>query len=185
MADTDAKRSESRSQSSLLLRRQLMELNSKRDREGENSSPTLFSAGLVDDSDIYTWEVLIIGPPDTIYENGVFKAILKFPHDYPHRPPEMKFTTKMWHPNIKENGDVCISILHEPGDDKYGYEKANERWNPCQTVETIMLSVISMLADPNDESPANVNAAVQFREDYPGFKKQVLKTVRISQEDME
>lgn len=50
--------------------------------------------------------------------------------------------------------------MHEPGDDKYGYEKAAERWLPVHTVETILLSVISMLADPNYESPANVDAAV-------------------------
>jgi ubiquitin-conjugating enzyme E2 G1 len=57
---------------------------------------------------------------------------------------------------------VCISILHEPGDDKYGYETAAERWLPVHTVETILLSVISMLADPNYESPANVDAAVSL-----------------------
>ena len=45
---------------------------------------------------------------------------------------------------VDKNGDVCISILHEPGDDKYGYEKAAERWLPVHTVETILLSVISM-----------------------------------------
>lgn len=61
---------------------------------------------------------------------------------------------------VEKNGDVCISILHEPGEDKWGYEKPEERWLPVHTVETILLSVISMLADPNDESPANVDAAV-------------------------
>ena len=55
---------------------------------------------------------------------------------------------------------VCISILHEPGDDQYGYEDAGMRWLPIHTIETILISVISMLADPNDESPANVEAAV-------------------------
>ncbi|KAF3813428.1 hypothetical protein GH733_018581 [Mirounga leonina] len=60
---------------------------------------------------------------------------------------------------IDKNGDVCISILHEPGEDKYGYEKPEERWLPIHTVETIMISVISMLADPNGDSPANVDAA--------------------------
>jgi len=74
----------------------------------------------------------------------------------------MKFITEIWHPNIDKNGDVCISILHEPGDDKWGYEKASERWLPVHTVETILISVISMLADPNDESPANVDAAVSI-----------------------
>lgn len=70
----------------------------------------------------------------------------------------------MWFANtwllVAKNGDVCISILHEPGEDKYGYEKPEERWLPIHTVETIMISVISMLADPNGDSPANVDAAV-------------------------
>ena len=61
---------------------------------------------------------------------------------------------------VSKEGDVCISILHEPGEDKYGYERPEERWLPIHTVESILLSVISMIADPNDESPANVDAAV-------------------------
>ena len=63
---------------------------------------------------------------------------------------------------MEPNGDVCISILHEPGEDKWGYERPEERWLPIHTVETIIISVISMLADPNDESPANVDAAVSL-----------------------
>lgn len=78
---------------------------------------------------------------------------------------------------------VCISILHEPGDDKWGYEKASERWLPVHTVETIIISVISMLAEPNDESPANVDAAKQWREAYPEFKRRVARCVRKSQEE--
>lgn len=65
---------------------------------------------------------------------------------------------------VDKNGDVCISILHEPGEDKYGYEKPEERWLPIHTVETIMISVISMLADPNGDSPANVDAAVSLQQ---------------------
>ena len=77
--------------------------------------------------------------------------------------------------------------MHEPGDDRFGYEKASgiigvaetepestdrisERWLPIHTVETILISVISMLADPNDESPANVDAAKEWRENYPEFR---------------
>ncbi|XP_052014053.1 probable ubiquitin-conjugating enzyme E2 C [Apodemus sylvaticus] len=60
-----------------------------------------FSAGLIDDNDLYRWEVLIIGPPDTLYEGGVFKAYLIFPKDYPLRPPKTKFITDIWPPNGK------------------------------------------------------------------------------------
>lgn len=60
-------------------------------------------------------------------------------------------------------GDVCISILHPPGEDTYGYESPAERWLPIHTVTTIALSVISMLSDPNFESPANIDAAVSLQ----------------------
>uniref|UniRef100_F1L7Q6 E2 ubiquitin-conjugating enzyme n=1 Tax=Ascaris suum TaxID=6253 RepID=F1L7Q6_ASCSU len=164
------------SQSALLLKKQLSDLK-KEPMEG-------FSAGLQGDgSDIYKWQVLILGPPDTPYEGGFFKANLDFPKDYPQRPPKMRFTSEIWHPNIDKNGNVCISILHAPGDDQWGYEKPEERWLPVHTVETILLSVISMLADPNRDSPANVDAAKMMRDDYTAFKKKVAACVRKSQEE--
>lgn len=158
-----------------LLKKQLADLN-KNPVEG-------FSAGLINDSDFFKWEILIIGPTDTLYEGGFFKVHLIFPKEYPQRPPKMKVISDIWHPNIEKNGDVCISILHEPGDDRWGYEKASERWLPVHTVETILVSVISMLADPNDESPANVDAAKEFRDNPAEFKKKVSRCVRKSQED--
>lgn len=161
-------------QGALLLRRQLAELN-KNPVEG-------FSAGLIDDNDIYRWEVLVIGPPDTYFEGGFFKAHLTFSKDYPVKPPKMKFVTEIWHPNISKTGDVCISILHDPGEDRYGYERPEERWLPIHTVETIMVSVISMLADPNDESPANLDAAKEWRESRDDFKRKVARCVKKSQE---
>ena len=85
---------------------------------------------------------------------------------------------------VYENGDVCISILHPPEEDKYGYESAAERWSPVQTPETILLSVISMLSSPNDESPANVEAARLWREDPAEFKKRVRRCVRLTLDDL-
>ncbi|TWW74135.1 Ubiquitin-conjugating enzyme E2 G1 [Takifugu flavidus] len=134
---------------------------------------------------VSTDPLLNAGPSCLLHhEGGVFKAHLTFPKDYPLRPPKMKFITDIWHPNVDKNGDVCISILHEPGEDKYGYEKPEERWLPIHTVETIMISVISMLADPNSDSPANVDAAKEWREDRDGeFKRKVARCVRKSQDD--
>jgi len=113
---------------------------------------------------------------------GCFKALMTFPPTYPIMPPSLKFITKLFHPNVYPSGEVCISILHPPEDDKYGYESAAERWNPVQTPETILLSVISMLGSPNDESPANVEAGKMWREDRKEFRKRVRKCVRDSQE---
>lgn len=81
---------------------------------------------------------------------------------------------------VYSSGEVCISILHPPEEDKYGYESASERWSPVQTPETILLSVISMLSSPNDESPANVEAARMWREDEKGFRRKCRANVRAS-----
>ncbi|EOY34089.1 Ubiquitin-conjugating enzyme 13 isoform 1 [Theobroma cacao] len=142
------------SQASLLLQKQLKDL-CKNPVDG-------FSAGLVDETNIFEWSVTIIGPPDTLYEGGFFNAIMSFPPNYPNSPPTVKFTSEIWHPNVYPDGRVCISILHPPGDDPNGYELASERWMPVHTVESIVLSIISMLSSPNDESPANVEAAVRY-----------------------
>ncbi len=73
----------------------------------------------------------------------------------------MKFVTKMSHPNIYDDGKVCISILHPPGTDEMNsLETSEERWRPILGVESILMSVISMLNDPNIESPANLDASV-------------------------
>uniref|UniRef100_A0A803LCL1 E2 ubiquitin-conjugating enzyme n=1 Tax=Chenopodium quinoa TaxID=63459 RepID=A0A803LCL1_CHEQI len=140
------------SQASLLLQKQLKDL-CKHPVDG-------FSAGLSEENNLFEWSVTIIGPPDTMYEGGFFNAIMKFPKNYPNSPPSVTFTSEMWHPNVYSDGKVCISILHPPGDDPNGYELSSERWTPVHTVESILLSIISMLASPNDESPANVEAAV-------------------------
>eukprot|EP01098_Paradermamoeba_levis_P002291 TRINITY_DN12690_c0_g1_i1.p1 TRINITY_DN12690_c0_g1~~TRINITY_DN12690_c0_g1_i1.p1 ORF type:complete len:172 (+),score=38.55 TRINITY_DN12690_c0_g1_i1:110-625(+) len=166
--------SSNKNRAALLLQRQLKDLT-KSPVEG-------FSAGLVDEGNIFEWQIMIIGPPDTLYEGGFFKVLLKFPPEYPELPPKMTFATEIWHPNVYTNGDVCISILHPPGDDKYGYESAKERWLPVHTVESILLSVISMLSSPNDESPANLDAAKEWRENKEAFKKKVGRCVRKSQE---
>lgn len=121
-----------------------------------------------------------MGPENTCFEGGVFPARLAFPPDYPLNPPKMKFTCELFHPNIYPDGRVCISILHAPGDDPMGYESSAERWSPVQSVEKILLSVLSMLAEPNDESAANVDAAKTWRENRMKFEEIAAKTVRKS-----
>jgi ubiquitin-conjugating enzyme E2 G1 len=86
---------------------------------------------------------------------------------------------------VYPDGKVCISILHPPGEDaQNAQESAEERWRPILGVEAILISVISMLSDPNDESPANIDAAVMWRNDKDSFKREVRKIVRRSQEDL-
>ncbi|XP_051550221.1 ubiquitin-conjugating enzyme E2 R2-like [Myxocyprinus asiaticus] len=153
----------------------MLEMKSLQDEPVEG-----FKITLVDESDLYNWEVAIFGPPNTHYEGGYFKARIKFPIDYPYSPPAFRFLTKMWHPNIYENGDVCISILHPPVDDPQSGELPSERWNPTQNVRTILLSVISLLNEPNTSSPANVDASVMYRKwkDSKGKDREYAEIIR-------
>merc|ERR1712168_1456870 len=129
---------------------------------------------------MFLWEVALFGPPDTLYQGGYFKANLKFPSDYPYNPPSVRFLCKVWHPNVYENGDLCISILHPPVDDPQSGELPCERWNPTQNVRTILLSVVSLLNEPNTFSPANVDASVMFRrwKDSKGKDKEYENIIR-------
>jgi ubiquitin-conjugating enzyme E2 G1 len=152
--------------------------------ELNKNPPDGVSVGLGDDENIFHWEVLIIGPSDTMYEGGFFKAKLEFPPDFPNNPPAMTFTSEMWHPNIFPDGKVCISILHPPGEDRFNsQESADIRWRPILGVEQIIISVVSMLSEPCVDSPANLDAGVQLREQPAEYKKRVRATVRKSQDD--
>uniref|UniRef100_A0A1B6HB66 UBC core domain-containing protein n=1 Tax=Homalodisca liturata TaxID=320908 RepID=A0A1B6HB66_9HEMI len=139
-----------------------------------------FRVKLANDENLFEWEVAIFGPPETLYQGGYFKAHMKFPHDYPYSPPTIRFLTKVWHPNVYENGDLCISILHPPVDDPQSGELPCERWNPTQNVRTILLSVISLLNEPNTFSPANVDASVMYRRwrDSKGKDKEYENIIR-------
>ncbi|XP_018006893.1 ubiquitin-conjugating enzyme E2 R2 [Hyalella azteca] len=150
-----------------------------------------FSVKLLNDDNLFEWEVAIYGPPDTLYQGGYFKAHMRFPMDYPYSPPSVRFLTKVWHPNVYENGDLCISILHPPVDDPQSGELPCERWNPTQNVRTVLLSVISLLNEPNTYSPANVDASVMYRrfKDSKGSDKEyeniIRKQVSLSRKEAE
>mmetsp|Transcript_126762 Transcript_126762/g.189107 ORF Transcript_126762/g.189107 Transcript_126762/m.189107 type:complete len:348 (-) Transcript_126762:32-1075(-) len=130
-----------------------------------------FCVELVNDDNLFEWKIYLEGPQDSPYEGGIFQAIMKFPPEYPMLPPSLQFTSEFWHPNVYPDGRVCISILHAPGEDAMSGELPEERWLPTQTVGTVLLSVISMLNDPNTSSPANVDASVMWRNEREEYIK--------------
>ena len=164
-------------QSSLLfslkrLQKELTEIN-----QGDDIQ---FSAGLLNESNFFEWVLAIEGPPNTIYDGHLFEAVLNFQKDYPLTPPKMSFLTKMYHPNIFKSGDVCISILNSrPGN--YFDEKSalmDENWKPTLGVREIVYSVLSMLTDPNHDSPANSEASHDYVHNFEGYKKKVFRLLR-------
>lgn len=97
---------------------------------------------------------------------------MTFPLDYPFSPPHFRFNPPIFHPNVYKDGRLCISILHSSGDTTSG-ELDAETWSPAQSVESVLISIVSLLSDPNISSPANVDAAVMWKSNIAEFNKQV------------
>jgi len=130
---------------------------------------------------IFVWDAYIQAPENCSFEYGVFKVQIKFPNSYPMSPPRIKFIKPViFHPNVYPDGTVCISILHSPGEDPFQYEKACERWTPSYGIDKVLLCIANLLAEPNIESPANVDAAKMYRDDRERFDKIADKSVRLS-----
>ena len=77
----------------------------------ESAQNCVTVTGPVSDDDPFTWIIHLLGPPSSLYENGIFQAILRFPKDYPYSPPSVQFTSSIIHPNIYKDGKVCITSL--------------------------------------------------------------------------
>ncbi|TID19367.1 hypothetical protein E2P81_ATG06536 [Venturia nashicola] len=134
---------------------------------------------------MFEWSVaLICLNTDSLYYGGYFKAKMTFPSNYPYQPPTFKFLRPLYHPNIYPDGRLCISILHPPGDDEQSGETAAERWNPSQRVESVLISVLSLLDDAEVSSPANVDAGVMLRNSPDKYKEMIKKDLQASKADI-
>lgn len=107
---------------------------------------------------IMTWEGYIIGPKGTPYETGKFHLNITFPSDYPYNPPLILFKTKIYHPNIHENGAICLDIL-------------KDEWSPILTVSKIMYSLSSLMSEPNPDDPLVDSIANEMKSNPDLFLK--------------
>ena len=126
------------------LKRELVLMN--------KSPPENCSAGPVDDSDLFVWQATIFGAKDGPYEGGVFKLAIKFSKDYPFKAPRCMFLTPIYHPNVDERGAICLDIL-------------KENWSPALTVAKLLLSICSLMEDPNPDDPLRIDAADLYLKD--------------------
>ncbi|CAH0366605.1 unnamed protein product [Pelagomonas calceolata] len=113
--------------------------------------PANCSAGPVGD-DLFHWQATIMGPEDSPYSGGVFFLNIHFPADYPFKPPKVSFTTRIYHCNINANGGICLDIL-------------KDQWSPALTISKVLLSICSLLTDPNPDDPLVPEIAQIFRTD--------------------
>ena len=134
------------------LQQELMDL--------QKDPPSNCSAGPVGD-DLFHWQATLMGPNDSPYQGGVYFLNIHFPADYPFKPPKINFTTRIYHPNINANGQICLDIL-------------KDQWSPALTISKVLLSVCSLLTDPNPDDPLVPEIANIYKRD----RKMYAKTAR-------
>jgi len=118
-------------------------------------APLNCSAGPAGD-DLFRWEGIIVGPDDTPYAGGIFNLNIMFPVDYPFKPPTISFATQIYHPNINQSGAICLDIL-------------KKEWSPALTISKVLLSVCSLLSDPNPDDPLMPDIANQYKLDKEAY----------------
>ncbi|XP_053773738.2 ubiquitin-conjugating enzyme E2 D2B-like [Desmodus rotundus] len=120
-----------------------------------NDPPPMCFAGPVDHS-MFTWKGTIMGPADSPYEGGLFRLNIQFPPNYPFRPPLIYFTTPIYHPNSNRRGYICVDILRS-------------QWSPILTISKLLLSITSMLCDPNPNDPFVPSIGRMYLQDRDAF----------------
>ncbi|XP_033139649.1 ubiquitin-conjugating enzyme E2 30 isoform X2 [Brassica rapa] len=144
-------------------------------RDLQRDPPVSCSAGPVGD-DMFHWQATIMGPSDSPFAGGVFLVSIHFPPDYPFKPPKVSFRTKVYHPNINSNGSICLDILKEQWSPALTVSKVSlltkvyhpninsddgsiwidilrHNWSPALTLSKVLLSICSLLTDPNPDDP--------------------------------
>ena len=123
---------------------------SKELKNFKKDPPLNCSAGPVD-KDLKHWSATIMGPDNSPYEGGIFNLDISFGSNYPFNPPKIFFKTPVYHPNISKNGSICLDIL-----------KTN--WSPALTISKVLLSICSLLTDPNPDDPLEPEIARIYKQ---------------------
>jgi ubiquitin-conjugating enzyme E2 A len=135
------------------LLKDLIQIQSLTLQDGVTATP-------LNESNLFEWQAIIIGPDDTPYEGGIYELELSIPYNYPVKPPKVRFKTEIFHPNIYKNGNICIDILQD-------------QWSEVMSIEKILISIRSLLNEPNAHSPANPEAALLYKEHRNEFNQRI------------
>ena len=124
----------------------------------KDPAPFCFAEPKDKTDDITHWTGYIDGPQRSPYEGGRFYLMINFPSDYPIKPPQVQFTTPIYHPNISTKGEICIDILHS-------------QWSPALSIRALLLSICSLLTDPNLDHGLNQEALKRCQTNRDQFEE--------------
>jgi len=120
--------------------------------ELKKTPPENCSAGPVNENDLFSWQATIVGPEGSPYQGGIFNLNITIPPDYPFKAPMIVFVTKIYHCNVNSNGSICLDIL-------------KNNWSPALTISKALLSICSLMDDPNPNDPLVHDIANLFVKD--------------------
>lgn len=121
-----------------------------------------------DGDNLFRWAATVKGGAGTAYEGMTFKLRMEFPAEYPYKAPAVFFSTACYHPNVDlATGTICLDIL-------------KDKWTAAYSVLTVLLSLQSLLGEPNNESPLNAAAAGQWVADIVEFRRIAVRKYRDS-----
>ncbi|KYQ90670.1 hypothetical protein DLAC_09305 [Tieghemostelium lacteum] len=125
----------------------------------ENDPPPGIYASIVNDQ-INTLEASVLGPQDTPYDKGVFKLEISLPFKYPFEPPQIKFITPIYHPNIDSNGRICLDILYMP---------PKGEWKPALNLLSVLNSIRLLMSNPNPHDPLMTDITEIYKNNHAQF----------------
>ncbi|KAL8728378.1 MAG: hypothetical protein Q9166_005422 [cf. Caloplaca sp. 2 TL-2023] len=119
---------------------------------------------LVSESDLHKWMVTVDGPKDSPYAGGKFQLLATLPNEYPFKPPVFNWKTKIYHPNVTNDGkgSMCLGLIKD------------EEWKPSTRMYAALEYARQLLIEPNADDPVEGGIADEYKHNY----KQYVKTAK-------
>ncbi|EYE94293.1 putative ubiquitin conjugating enzyme (UbcB) [Aspergillus ruber CBS 135680] len=126
-----------------------------------DSPPEGIKVELANEADLYDWKVYLNGPESSPFHNGTFLVKLKFPNEYPFKPPAVNFATKIYHPNVTndDKGSMCLGMLRP------------DEWKPSSRVVAVLQFARQLLAEPMPDDAVEGRIAEQYKNDRARYEE--------------
>eukprot|EP00049_Salpingoeca_infusionum_P015341 m.297442 g.297442 ORF g.297442 m.297442 type:complete len:200 (+) comp15858_c6_seq31:92-691(+) len=125
-----------------------------------NEPPHGVACWPVNEDKVDTLHADVSGPTDSPYEGGVFRLEIVCLPRYPFQPPQVRFLTPIYHPNIDKGGRICLDLLKPP---------PQGTWKPAMNLSTLLASIQLLMATPNPDDGLRPDVSAEYKDDRDKF----------------